>query len=784
MAFKILYDIQSLLVNNNMIPAFPHLGIFFTVITLLLGIFVFYGSAIQKSIEKYVVYFIVSTVFSALWILTNTVLLPLEVVNLDHLVSISFSSSIVMILSIWRLAISFNKQAPSAVIRAVDLILTILGIMFFTLSLSSRLIIRSTAQTSERLTLEFGLMYEAFSLYFVTVFIIIAYKLFKEYRGAVGKAKSQLFYFVVGFYLTAVVSVLSNLLLPFYTGDSSSSRIGPFAILFFLVCSTYAITRYQFLNIRVLVGRVVYYFTIALMFWVIYYLTYYFDKVLFGGSDTTYGIISGIFVACLFAVIFIKFTEYLRVQVRSKIINPGYDPLEINEQLSRRLAPILDIRAITYITEEMIESTIRPDYTIIVINTRKENKTRVINYSKYKKSNIVLQSKLDCIYQLWRGVGVQTLLVENINSIKVNSTPDSSSNIHRIYSYMIDKNIRAIVPIKQNAMPVGALLLGKKQGDSIYTLEDVEFLEGLATTTGLAVTRAYYYLEVQDLNKNLQKRINIATEELQQKNRALEESLNKIEEIRRQERDMIDVMGHELRTPITIVRNALLVLKSKLDSKEKLTQKELLEYIDKAVEGSRREVNLVETLLSATKVESNRIQLLLTKVDMKDVVMDSIDAHKVYIKDKNIKIKFNAPSRDIFAYADRSRTQEVMDNFLSNAVKYTIKGGITINLIKDANHVSVALTDTGIGIAKQDIKHLGKKFFRAKQYLDSTDGKTNGVVRPGGTGLGLYVSFNLIRIMKGKVEIESQLGKGSIFTFKLPVYKRQEDKHIDQSFSE
>jgi two-component system sensor histidine kinase VicK len=247
---------------------------------------------------------------------------------------------------------------------------------------------------------------------------------------------------------------------------------------------------------------------------------------------------------------------------------------------------------------------------------------------------------------------------------------------------------------------------------------------------------------------------------------------------------MVDVMGHELRTPITIVRNALLVLKSKLKEGEKLTPRQVLGYVEKSIESTRREITLVETLLSATKIESNRVQLLLTKTDMVDVINDSMEAHKQSAIEKKLKVIYQRPKKDYWAYADRTRTQEIMDNFFSNAVKYTPKGSITITIDQDKRFVSISVKDTGAGIHSSDLKHLGKKFYRAKQYLNNKNGTDNKVVRPGGTGLGLYVSFNLIRIMHGKITIKSKLGQGSTFTMSLPIYQNQQDKSIDQTFGE
>ena len=134
-------------------------------------------------------------------------------------------------------------------------------------------------------------------------------------------------------------------------------------------------------------------------------------------------------------------------------------------------------------------------------------------------------------------------------------------------------------------------------------------------------------------------------------------------------------------------------------------------------------------------------------------------------------MKFEKPS-DINSfpkiYADRVRVHEIIDNLLSNAVKYTEKGGIEIKLSKEGKYARVDIIDTGIGIHEKDLNNLGKKFYRSKQYI--TEGKdTTPLVRPGGTGLGLFVTYGLIQAHDGSINVKSQLGKGTTFTFTLPL---------------
>lgn len=271
-------------------------------------------------------------------------------------------------------------------------------------------------------------------------------------------------------------------------------------------------------------------------------------------------------------------------------------------------------------------------------------------------------------------------------------------------------------------------------------------------------------------------------ETLEIQKKELEVALATVEEARRKERDMLDVMGHELRTPISIVRNAMLMAKKRLTKDGEIPPDKLAHYIESSIDGVRREIKLIETLLTTAKVEGKRIQLDLTKVDLKDVIEDSFEGHQDQIKQKkdDITITVNQPEEDVFVYADKVRTQEIMDNFFSNALKYTGSGEIVITLSKQGDQGRIDIKDSGIGISESDLEKLGRKFFRAHGLYSSN---FKGV-KPSGTGLGLYVTFELAKAMSGKHEITSIVGEGSTFSFLLPLYNGEPDKHTDQTFME
>lgn len=303
---------------------------------------------------------------------------------------------------------------------------------------------------------------------------------------------------------------------------------------------------------------------------------------------------------------------------------------------------------------------------------------------------------------------------------------------------------------------VSFLLRGKKFSE--LDENQRQLLNTYTTQIGIALENVLLFTRAQEIQRNLQ------------------DALDQLNEARRRERDMIDVMGHELRTPISIVRNALAVLDADFKRDGSIARDRLAKYLDIGLESVRREITLIETLLSATKIDSHKIQLTLTKVDMADVVRDALEAEQYRATGKGIKIILNEPRKPLLAFADRIRTQEIVDNLLSNAIKYTEKGTITINMSMEGDNAYLEVVDTGIGISPEDIEHLGKKFFRAKQFQSEFG------LRPSGTGLGLFVAFELVRIMGGKKVITSTPGKGSTFAFYLPLYQGQADKHVEEGF--
>jgi len=305
----------------------------------------------------------------------------------------------------------------------------------------------------------------------------------------------------------------------------------------------------------------------------------------------------------------------------------------------------------------------------------------------------------------------------------------------------------------------------------------MNFLEDIIANASVAMGRAILYKEVESFNSVLKIKVAEQTKDLKEK-------VTQLNEARRKEHDMIDIMGHELRTPMTIIRNYQEILNNYFEKeglyKGRKWSKKSKEYMDIIEENIDREIALINVLLSATKLDDGKLVLNKEGVNISDVIQDGILGHEVDVKEKGLYIKFNQSDEEKVlpqVFADRVRIQEVVDNLLGNAVKYTNEGGIDINVIPNEKYMKIEIVDTGIGIPPQEIKHIGKKFYRSNQYISGKD-NSMPLVRPGGTGLGLFVTFGLIKAHGGEVEVKSKLGKGSTFSFTIPLFKKEHEHNL------
>jgi signal transduction histidine kinase len=222
-------------------------------------------------------------------------------------------------------------------------------------------------------------------------------------------------------------------------------------------------------------------------------------------------------------------------------------------------------------------------------------------------------------------------------------------------------------------------------------------------------------------------------------------------------------MSHELRTPLNSILGFNGIILNEMAGPLNFEQKKQL----KMVQGSARHLlNLINDVLDISKIEAGELELSQTLFNMADLV-EQTRAELLPLAEKKLLTLTAEIAPEVGeVLSDERRIRQVLINLINNALKFTEKGGVHIRCRVDGDELEIRVSDTGIGIAQQDLD----KLFRPFQQLDS------GLARKfEGTGLGLSICKRIITAVGGRIWVESQVGKGSSFSFRLPLIKKQGD---------
>lgn len=219
-------------------------------------------------------------------------------------------------------------------------------------------------------------------------------------------------------------------------------------------------------------------------------------------------------------------------------------------------------------------------------------------------------------------------------------------------------------------------------------------------------------------------------------------------------RQMLQDVSHELRTPLTTVLSRL---EAMIDGIYPLTEPHLQRIFADIDRLSR----LVADVGKLSEADGARFKMNVERVDLIEVIKSIQESIAVLVKEKEITCKLNYPFVPCFANVDQDRIIQVLFNVISNAIKYTAPGGeIELGLYSKENESIIYCTDSGIGIAKEDIPFVFNRFYRT----DKSRSRDNG-----GLGVGLSIAKALVEAHDGVITVESESGKGSTFTIRLPV---------------
>jgi signal transduction histidine kinase len=591
-----------------------------------------------------------------------------------------------------------------------------------------------TAENKLVLTSSWGIFLVA-----INIAILGSLSVYQFYRNAweaTGLIKARVRLLLATFSLGVVSAIICNFVLVNIFHTNAYVSIGTWLMSLFMVGGIgHAMLKIRFTDIAFRLAQGIY--ITLLIFWVT--LFFYDFVLLFQLLGKTAFIVSfPLFIVWLW--LFNNIQKRLRPFLLRTLAHHGLDWKIERAKLLERLSRELDFKTITSATLDFFAKLIPNTGSLIIGDFMSEND----NQPKVSIGALTLRVKssdfLAQCRQYWTSKGYRPIVYEELNVAK--------GWQHRmLLLFMHQSRVAIVIPLLIYGDCRGALLLSHKKNLDLYYLNEISFMVEVLDDVMPIVNQSLIYEKSRNFNEYLQRRIARATAKLQKKNKELIEA-DKLKD------EFVSVASHELRTPMTAIKDYMwLIDKNNQTGKTQENSK----YIQIVMNSNERLISLVNDMLTVSRIEGERYQLNLIKTDLRTLAQAAVDDLAPLAKEKKIKLVITPHKRAQLAMVDKDKIIEVLHNIVGNALKFTQKGEVRLTFHRgETGKIQLAVSDTGAGVAPEDFPKLFRKFSRLeKSYVK---------LKETGTGLGLYISRQIMRLHHGDISFTSELGKGSVFT--------------------
>ncbi|MEO8739926.1 MAG: GAF domain-containing protein [Casimicrobiaceae bacterium] len=332
-----------------------------------------------------------------------------------------------------------------------------------------------------------------------------------------------------------------------------------------------------------------------------------------------------------------------------------------------------------------------------------------------------------------KGEGALGRMAVSGEPVEVHDVLRDRSYQSRVREILIRMGYRAMlaVPLLREDHLLGGLVVNRKSAGE-FSPQVIELLKTFASQSALAIQNARLFREIEAKSREL-------------------------ETASRHKSEFLANMSHELRTPLNAIIGFSEVLSEKLFGEINAKQEE---YVGDILESGRHLLDLINDILDLSKIEAGRMELEFTDFELPKAVENALTLVRERASRHGIRLDRTVDERVGTVRADERKVKQVLLNLLSNALKFTPEGGhVDVRVTTRDSMAEVAVTDTGVGIAPEDQEAVFEEFKQVGAAAKKREG----------TGLGLAISRKFIELHGGRIWVESQLGKGSTFTFSLPL---------------
>lgn len=336
---------------------------------------------------------------------------------------------------------------------------------------------------------------------------------------------------------------------------------------------------------------------------------------------------------------------------------------------------------------------------------------------------------------------------------------DAASHLNQCLQELMTKfqvKAKVVMPINIRGKLWG-LIIAHQCEPRTWHHQDVQFLRQVTEYLAIAIFNHQSYQQLHHQKQLLERQVQIQAQQLK-------DALIAAEAASKSKHDFLGSMSHELRTPLTCVIGLSSTLLQWSSTKERmpLSPEKQQEYLHLIQQSGRHLLALINNILEFSDVESGKDLLNIQQVSLTEMVRHSLQLLHESAEQKEITLKgeITIPPEQDYFFADEVRLKEILFHILSNGIKFTPQQGkVVLRVWREQHQVVFQIEDTGIGIAASEIPLLFEKFKQIEDFRQRVHG---------GAGLGLALSKKLIELHGGTIEVESELGKGSVFTVYLP----------------
>jgi signal transduction histidine kinase len=294
--------------------------------------------------------------------------------------------------------------------------------------------------------------------------------------------------------------------------------------------------------------------------------------------------------------------------------------------------------------------------------------------------------------------------------------------------------------------------------DFVNTEEDDSALEELSRQNRDLVQ----VLGELEEKRELLERLNTKLEE---SNRELNEANARLRELSAMKEEFLALTTHDLRSPLTVISGVINFFTSGRLGEMTAEQKNMVTMMER---NTQNLIELVNDLLDASKLESGTMRLDMATIELRGLVGELREQMQPLAREKEIALEEDLPEDLPELRADRAKLRRILVNLVSNALKFTPKGGrVRLGASREGAFVRVSVADTGVGIQREDLRDIFDKYAQARSRATRSEK---------GTGLGLYITRQLVELHGGKISVQSEVGKGSTFSFTIPIAEASDER--------